>query len=358
MELRRPAGCPRPHRREDVGRDHRGHRRHRDRARRGRHRNRRRGLRGTRSLGTPRPRSSSKALVPTRRPLRALSPLVPLGPGEGAGMARGRRDQARRDLLPRSLTAPHSLRVRLASRRRTLHSLVGIGPRRAARHLEGRVAGHDGRLRGPERKAREVAGSGAAVYKQGYCRGPPSGSWRAQTAVSGYEHGIRPPTPRTRRGSGPRTGTRRDGGSAPTVTVGATQAIAPAGAGSGGHGDRDRARRRQSRAPPPRGVVHAAAVPLKTGRVAVLVVIADQGVSDASPTPTWRRSPPAYAPPPDGMRVEELARAGQAGACPSSCCSGGTGRRADGGVGRAASASGSRRRSRSTASVTRRPSTT
>ena len=33
---------------------------------------------------------------------------------------------------------------------------------------------------------------------------------------------------------------------------------------------------------PPRAVVHAVATPAKNGRVAVLVVLADQGVSDAA----------------------------------------------------------------------------
>lgn len=127
----------------------------------------------------------------------------------------------------------------------------------------------------------EVAGSGVAVYKEGYCPGH-SGSWRAQTAVAGY--GRTDPADdakdaaRTWATYGYAPGT---GGSAPTVTLSAPKALSASGtratevtATVAVHDDEP--------CSPPRGVVHAVAVPLKSGQVSVLVVLADQGVSDAT----------------------------------------------------------------------------
>jgi hypothetical protein len=127
----------------------------------------------------------------------------------------------------------------------------------------------------------EVAGSGVAVYKEGYCPGH-SGSWRAQTAVAGYGRtdpaGAAKDAARTwaTYGYSPDTG-----GSAPAVTLSAPKAPSASGTGATEvtatvtvHDDEP--------CSPPRGVVHAVAVPLKSGEVSVLIVMADQGVPDAT----------------------------------------------------------------------------
>lgn len=125
----------------------------------------------------------------------------------------------------------------------------------------------------------EVAGSGAAVYKQGYCQGH-SGSWRAQSAVAGYSTKDVAADAKDAARKWGTFGYTPDSGAAPTVTVGAAQAV-DAG-GTPGQEVTATVTVHDSGDPcsPPRGVVHAVAVPLKTGEVAVLVVIADQGVSD------------------------------------------------------------------------------
>jgi hypothetical protein len=125
----------------------------------------------------------------------------------------------------------------------------------------------------------EVAGSGAAVYKQGYCQGH-SGSWRAQAAVAGYSTQDLAADAKDAAQKWGTYGYTPSSGNAPTVTVGGARPI-DAG-GTPGQEATATVTVHDSGDPcsPPRGVVHAAAVPLKTGEVAVLVVIADQGVSD------------------------------------------------------------------------------
>jgi hypothetical protein len=129
----------------------------------------------------------------------------------------------------------------------------------------------------------EVAGSGAAVYKQGYCKGH-SGSWRAQTAVSGYSTADLAGDAQDAARKWATYGyTPDDGGSAPTVTLGATQAISAGGVSAQEATATVAVHDGANACSPPRGVVHAVAVPLKSGGVSVLVVIADQGVADAMP---------------------------------------------------------------------------
>ena len=128
----------------------------------------------------------------------------------------------------------------------------------------------------------EVAGSGAAIYKEGYCPGH-SGSWRAEAAVSGYSTTDLAADAKDAAQKWARYGYKPDsGGSDPTVTFGATKAINASGtqaqeatASVVVHGGSDSCS-------PPRAVVHTAAIPLKDGTVSVLIVIADQGVSDAA----------------------------------------------------------------------------
>ncbi|GLY73024.1 hypothetical protein Airi01_012910 [Actinoallomurus iriomotensis] len=127
----------------------------------------------------------------------------------------------------------------------------------------------------------EVAGSGVAIYKEGYCPGH-SGSWRAQTAVADYGESdpaaAAKDAARTWATYGYAPGT---GGSAPTVTLRAPKPLTTGGSQAMEvtatvtvHDDEP--------CSPPRGVVHAVAVPLKGGEVSVLIVIADQGVPDAT----------------------------------------------------------------------------
>jgi hypothetical protein len=125
----------------------------------------------------------------------------------------------------------------------------------------------------------EVAGSGAAVYRQGYCQGH-SGSWRAQSAVAGYSAKDLAADATDAARKWGTFGYTPGSGDAPTVTVGGAQPI-DAG-GTQGQEVTATVTVHDSGDPcsPPRGVVHAVAVPLRTGEVAVLVVIADQGVSD------------------------------------------------------------------------------
>jgi hypothetical protein len=129
----------------------------------------------------------------------------------------------------------------------------------------------------------EVAGSGAAVYKQGYCEGH-SGSWRAQTAVSGYSTADLAGDAQDAARKWATYGYTPDaGGSAPTVTLGATQTISAGGVSAQESTATVTVHDGANACSPPRGIVHAVAVPLKSGGVSVLVVIADQGVADAMP---------------------------------------------------------------------------
>ena len=128
----------------------------------------------------------------------------------------------------------------------------------------------------------EVAGSGAAIYKEGYCTGH-SGSWRAESAVSGYSTTDLAADAKDAAQKWARYGYKPDsGGSDPTVTIGATKAIDAGGTQAQEatatvtvHGGSDPCS-------PPRAVVHTVAIPIKDGTVSVLIVIADQGVSDAA----------------------------------------------------------------------------
>jgi hypothetical protein len=125
----------------------------------------------------------------------------------------------------------------------------------------------------------EVAGSGAAVYKQGYCQGH-SGSWRAQSAVAGYGTKDLAGDAKDAARKWATFGYTPDGGSAPTVTLGGAEQVDAAGTQGQEVTATVTVHDGGNPCSPPRGVVHAVAVPLKTGEVAVLVVIADQGVSD------------------------------------------------------------------------------
>ena len=128
----------------------------------------------------------------------------------------------------------------------------------------------------------EVAGSGAAIYKEGYCQGH-RGSWRAEAAVSGYSTTDLAADAKDAAAKWARFGYTPDsGGSAPTVTVGATKAIDTGGPQAQEATATVTVHDAGQPCSPPRGVVHAVAIPLKDGKVSVLVVIADQGVSDAA----------------------------------------------------------------------------
>jgi hypothetical protein len=128
----------------------------------------------------------------------------------------------------------------------------------------------------------EVAGSGAAMYKQGYCQGH-SGSWRAEAAVSGYSTTDLAADAADAAGKWGRFGYTPDSkGSAPTVRIGGTKAI-DTGGGTRAQEATAFVTVHDAADPcsPPRAIVHAVAVPLKDGKVSVLIVIADQGTSDA-----------------------------------------------------------------------------
>lgn len=129
----------------------------------------------------------------------------------------------------------------------------------------------------------EVAGSGAATYKEGYCQGH-SASWRAEAAVSGYSTKDLAADAKDAARKWATFGYTPDsGGSAPTVTVGGTKAI-DTGGGTQAQEATASVTVHDGGNPcsPPRGIVHAVAIPLKNGTVSVLVVIADQGVADAA----------------------------------------------------------------------------
>jgi hypothetical protein len=129
----------------------------------------------------------------------------------------------------------------------------------------------------------EVAGSGAAIYKEGYCQGH-SGSWRAEAAVSGYSTTDVAADAKDAARKWANFGYTPDsGGSAPTVTVGGTKAI-DTGGGTQAQEATANVTVHDGGDPcsPPQGIVHAVAIPLRNGTVSVLVVIADQGVSDAA----------------------------------------------------------------------------
>lgn len=126
----------------------------------------------------------------------------------------------------------------------------------------------------------EVAGSGAAIYKEGYCQGH-SGSWRAEAAVSGYSTTDLAADARDAAQKWAGYGYTPDGGGAPAVSVGAPKAIDASGT-KAQEATANVTVHDSNACSPPRAIVHAVAIPLKNGKVSVLIVIADQGVSDAA----------------------------------------------------------------------------
>jgi hypothetical protein len=127
----------------------------------------------------------------------------------------------------------------------------------------------------------EVAGSGAADYKQGYCHGH-SASWRAETAVAGYATtDLAADAADAARKWGTYAYTP-DNGQAPAVSLGAATAVDAGGTPAKEVTATVTVRDHSDACNPPRGVVHAVATTLKNGKVAVLIVVADQGVGDAA----------------------------------------------------------------------------
>jgi hypothetical protein len=128
----------------------------------------------------------------------------------------------------------------------------------------------------------QVGGSGAATYKEGYCQGH-SGSWRAATAVTGYVTTDPAADAKDAARKWATNGYAPDsGGSAPTVAVGAPRPISVGGVTGQEATATVTVRDRRNPCSPPGAVVHTVAMPPKNGQVAVLIVIADQSVSDAA----------------------------------------------------------------------------
>jgi hypothetical protein len=128
----------------------------------------------------------------------------------------------------------------------------------------------------------EVAGSGAATYKQGYCQGH-SGSWRAESAVTGYSttdpalDALDAAHKWATDGYAP-----TKGHPAPVVTLSGARAVKVGGLPGQEATATVTVRDRSDPCAPPRAVVHTVAGPAKGGKVPVLIVIADQGVSGAA----------------------------------------------------------------------------
>lgn len=134
----------------------------------------------------------------------------------------------------------------------------------------------------------EVSGSGAATYKEGDCQGQ-SGSWRAQTAVAGYRTADAAADARDAALKWATFGyTPDDNGGPPTVRIGAARPL-NAGGVTGQEVSASVTVYDNNPCSPPRAVVYTVAVPLKTGEVAVLVVMADQGVSDQAADANLRK---------------------------------------------------------------------
>ena len=124
----------------------------------------------------------------------------------------------------------------------------------------------------------EVTGSGAAIYKKGHCQGD-SGSRRAQTVVTGYRTGDAAADAQDAARKWANFGyTPYSNGGAPTVAVGAARSL-DAGGVTGQEVSAAVTVYDNNPCSPPRAVVYTVAVPLKSGEVAVLVVMADQGVA-------------------------------------------------------------------------------
>ena len=127
----------------------------------------------------------------------------------------------------------------------------------------------------------EVAGSGAADYKEGYCPGH-SASWRAETAVTGYATTDLAADAADAARKWGTYGYTPDNGQAPAVSLSPAKAIDAGGTPAKEVTATVTLRDHSDPCNPPRGIVHAVATTLKNGKVAVLIVIADQGVADAA----------------------------------------------------------------------------
>jgi hypothetical protein len=127
----------------------------------------------------------------------------------------------------------------------------------------------------------EVVGSGVARYKEGYCQGH-SGSWRAETAVTGYTTtDLAADAADAARKWGTYAYTP-DNGQAPAVSLSPAKAIDAGGTPAQEVTATVTVRDHSDPCEPPRGIVHAVATTLKNGKVSVLIVVADQGVADAA----------------------------------------------------------------------------
>lgn len=128
----------------------------------------------------------------------------------------------------------------------------------------------------------ETAGEGAANYKEGYCAGH-SGSWRAESVVTGYKttdpalDALDAARKWASAGYAP-----TKGHPAPIVKLSSAQTINIGGPSGKEATATVTVRDRSDPCSPPRAIVHTVATPAKNGRVAVLVVLADQGVGDAA----------------------------------------------------------------------------
>jgi hypothetical protein len=124
----------------------------------------------------------------------------------------------------------------------------------------------------------EVTGSGAATYKKGHCQWD-SGSRRAQTVVTGYRTGDVAADAQDAARKWANFGyTPYSDGGPPTVTVAAARSL-DAGGATGQEVSAAVTVYDNNPCSPPRAVVYTVAVRLKSGEVAVLVVMADQGVA-------------------------------------------------------------------------------
>ena len=134
----------------------------------------------------------------------------------------------------------------------------------------------------------EVTGSGAATYKKGHCQGD-GGSRRAQTVVTGYRTGDAAADAQDAARKWANFGyTPYSDGGAPTVTVGAARSL-DAGGVTGQEVSAAVTVYDNNPCSPPRAVVYTVAVPLKSGEVTVLVVMADQGVAGQAADADLRR---------------------------------------------------------------------
>lgn len=129
----------------------------------------------------------------------------------------------------------------------------------------------------------QVAGSGAATYKDGYCSGHP-GSSRAQASVTGYVTTDPAADAKDAAQKWATYGYETDENSpAPSVTISGPTPMNAGGVQAQLATATVTVHDTANKCMPPRAIVHVVAVPTKDGKVAVLVVLADQGVADAAP---------------------------------------------------------------------------